>query len=132
VDMERDEIRWASAGHDPVLQFLPGHDGGHFRELQGGDYPLGVMDKLVYQEYRTAGLAKGSVLLIGTDGIWEARNPDGEMFGKDRLRNVIRANAEGSADEIAEAIERSVRVFGDGRAIQDDITFVVVKVRGKR
>lgn len=133
VDVGRDEVRWASAGHDPVLQFLPGpgQDQGTFRELEGGDYPLGIVDRLKYQEYRISGLARDSVLVIGTDGVWEAMNPDGEAFGKERLKNVIRAHAGRTADEISEAIRKSIEVFADTRPITDDITFVVVKVLGR-
>ena len=44
------------------------------------------------------------MIFIGTDGVWEMPNANGEQFGKDRLREVIRGAAAGTAEEIAQAI----------------------------
>ena len=67
------------------------------------------------------------VLVIGTDGIWEAVNKDGEMYGKDRLKEVIVANVSVSSHEIQEAIINSVREFCGDEPQLDDITVVVIK-----
>ena len=56
------------------------------------------------------------MIVVGTDGVWEMPNADGEQFGKDRLREVIRAPASGTADDIAHAILDSLTEFrGDCR-----------------
>jgi sigma-B regulation protein RsbU (phosphoserine phosphatase) len=68
------------------------------------------------------------VIVIGTDGIWEARNPRDSMYGKDRLRELIRMHADASAADIAEAVTESLVVYRQSRAQEDDVTLVVVKI----
>lgn len=119
-------VRWASAGHDPTIVYRPAT--GDFEELDGAGIPLGIDDSYSYQDYRRESLAPGEVLVIGTDGVWEAPGPGGTMFEKHRLRDVIRANHDRPAAEIASAIERAVDDFRGAEAQKDDITFVVIKV----
>jgi sigma-B regulation protein RsbU (phosphoserine phosphatase) len=65
---------------------------------------------------------------IGTDGVWEAARADGVMFGKQRLRDAIRAAASGSAREIERHVVRALTTFLDGVSPADDVTFIVVKL----
>jgi len=69
------------------------------------------------------------VIVIGTDGIWEARNPSGQMFGKDRLMQVIRENAREPAQAIAIAVLDAVEEFRAHGEQADDITVMVVKIK---
>jgi len=64
---------------------------------------------------------------VGTDGIWEARDTEGEMFGKDRLREILTASAENSAEEIHNKIVEAVRNHRKSRPQEDDVTLVVIK-----
>jgi sigma-B regulation protein RsbU (phosphoserine phosphatase) len=89
---------------------------------------LGVDENFVYEEYQKIGLNTGQIIAIGTDGIWEAFNKDGEMFGKARFRDIIRKNAAASANEILKAVYSEVNQFTEGLRSEDDITLVVVKV----
>ena len=129
VEPGRSRVRWASAGHDPVIAYDPSRDS--FVDLEGGDIPLGVTGGYPYQNFSHEGIAPGWVLFAGTDGVWEARDEQHEMYGKDRLRDVIRANAHLSSHEIAEAVQRALAKFVGGGPVLDDITFVVVKVLGE-
>jgi sigma-B regulation protein RsbU (phosphoserine phosphatase) len=63
-----------------------------------------------------------------TDGLWEAFNRDGEMFGKDRVRNLIRRFANLSAADISEQINAELSRFLGAKSPDDDLTFVIVKV----
>ena len=72
---------WVRAGHDPAVFYDPHTD--TFEELRGAGMALGVYADGRYQEYRKTGLKKGQIIMLGSDGLWEARNPKGEMFGKD-------------------------------------------------
>ncbi|MGA8239913.1 MAG: SpoIIE family protein phosphatase [Desulfobacterales bacterium] len=54
---------------------------------------LGVEETFVYQPYLKTGLAAGQVIVVGTDGIWEACDRDGKMYGQERFRDNIRQNA---------------------------------------
>ena len=73
-------------------------------------------------------MAKGQIMLIGTDGLWEAKDPSGEMFGKDRVRNLIRRFANLSAVKISEGINAELSRFLGAKSPDDDLSFVVVKV----
>ena len=67
--------------------------------------------------------------MIGTDGIWETVNPDGEMFGKKRVRRLIRENGSGSARGIVQAIFDDLNRFRKGKKFEDDVTLVVLKIK---
>lgn len=126
IDRPRAIIRWVNAGHDPALLFDPAKD--TFEELHGGsNLALGVMKDSKYTEVQRE-IAPGQILLMATDGVWEARNGKGEMYGKDRLYNVIRKNACASAREIQAAVFESVHRFRDETRLEDDMTLVVVKI----
>ncbi|MEO5337804.1 MAG: SpoIIE family protein phosphatase [Magnetospirillum sp. WYHS-4] len=125
VEARNHRFRWVSAGHEPALLFSPESDG--FVELAGSDIPLGIDGNWQYHEESRDAWRPGEIVTIGTDGIWESRNPRGEMFGKDALKSVIRKHAHLSADQICDAIARTLRSFRQDRAQEDDVTLVVIK-----
>ncbi len=118
-------LDWARAGHDPALLYDPATDA--FEELMGPGLPLGVLSDYAYEGQTRPGLAPGQMLALGTDGIWEARNPAGEMYGKDRFRAVLRAHAKAPAADILAAAHQDVADFQAGAPRDDDITLVIVK-----
>jgi len=118
-------FQWASAGHDPALVYDPSCD--CFKELVEGSVPLGVLADGKYEEYSFGPLQPGQILMVGTDGIWEMRNAEGELFGKQRLRDVIHASATKPAGEIARALLTSLAAFRGNSRATDDVTFVIVK-----
>jgi len=126
IDSKDRRIRWVSAGHDPALVY--DSRSGEFGELGGqSGLPLGVFEDARYEEYHRE-LAAGQVLVIGTDGIWEARNREGRMFGKLLLQQVIRDNVVRPSAEIIEKVLEALKQFLFPLDIQDDATLVVVKV----
>ena len=68
------------------------------------------------------------IILIGTDGIWEMRNEQGEMFGKERLKKILRKNNSLSAAEIVMIIDDALGTFRGTAQFEDDITLVVIRV----
>ncbi len=126
VNARAGEIRWASAGHDPAILYDPEAD--TFLEMPDiNGLPLGLIAGETYHEARRDDLRPGQILLVGTDGIWEACNVDDLQFGKDRLRDVIRQHHHEPAQEIAEAITRTLHTFRGHAHQDDDITFVLLK-----
>jgi sigma-B regulation protein RsbU (phosphoserine phosphatase) len=89
---------------------------------------LGVEEGYCYQQSDKTIKTKGAVILIGTDGIWEAHNVEGELFGKDRLHQIIRDNANKSAGAIQGAVLDAVSKFRGNLSQEDDITIVVIKI----
>jgi sigma-B regulation protein RsbU (phosphoserine phosphatase) len=128
VEIVPDEktLTWVRAGHDPAFFYDPAAD--KCAELQGKGVALGIDDDIEYQENRKTGLTEGQILLIGTDGLWETQNNSGEMFGKERLKALIRQYKHLSAEELIQSIIDSLKVFQGSVKQEDDITLVVVKV----
>lgn len=118
-------LLWSRAGHDPALVYDPATDS--FAELLGPGLPLGVLPDHVYEEQSCPGLTPGQVLLLGTDGIWEARNPADAMYGKERLRAVVRRHAALPAEALVAAVHADVAAFQESAPRDDDITLVVIK-----
>jgi sigma-B regulation protein RsbU (phosphoserine phosphatase) len=119
------QAAWVRAGHDPALIYCPVHD--TFTEL-GADagLPLGVERERSYNEEH-GDVRPGQLIAIGTDGIWEARNAAGRMFGKERFKAVLREHAADTAREIVDAVFDAVREYSGGVKLEDDVTLVVIK-----
>jgi sigma-B regulation protein RsbU (phosphoserine phosphatase) len=125
VDGRKGEIRWVRAGHDPAILYDPATDS--FTELMGGGIALGVDETWTFEEQWHDGWKGGQVIVIGTDGIWESVNPQGEMFGQERFREIIRRTHVRTAQELLAAITDAVDRFRQDVPRQDDITLVVIK-----
>ena len=125
IDLEKKEIWWVRAGHEPAIVYDPSKDS--FDELHGDGIALGVDDAWSFEEYRFEGWRDGQIILIGTDGIWETENPQSEMFGKQRLREIIREHGHRSCQEILQVITSALASHRQTAPQKDDITMVVVK-----
>ncbi|MBW2335734.1 MAG: SpoIIE family protein phosphatase [Deltaproteobacteria bacterium] len=128
IDPDNDRIDWVRAGHDPALVYDPARD--EFQELKGSGVALGVKEDFTYQENNMGGLTNGQIIAIGTDGIWEAVNSQGEMFGKERFRSIIRKNARAGSSDILNAVYNELSQFTRGQKSEDDITLVIIKGDG--
>jgi len=118
-------IQWVRAGHDPAMVYDPETD--TFENLMGKGAALGVDDTLSYSEQAYTNLTKNKIIVLGTDGIWESINPQGNMFGKERLKKIIRENADKDAKLIVESVFKSVQEFTEDQKPLDDITLVIIK-----
>jgi len=127
IAADRRHIAWTRAGHDPALIYTPGAETVDELAGQGFPLPLGVMEGAVYEEGRRE-IRPGQVIVIGTDGIWEARSPQGEYFGKNRLMDLVKARAAQSAAEMARSIITALEDFRQHRRPEDDATLVVIKI----
>ena len=119
-------LQWIRAGHEPALFFDPQTD--RFEELHGEGLALGVDPAYQYQENARTDLQTGQIILIGTDGIWETTNESGEMFGKTRLKDLLRMHRESTSAEISTAVIHAIDDFRGQAKQDDDVTLVVVKV----
>ncbi|MBC17388.1 MAG: serine/threonine protein phosphatase [Desulfovibrio sp.] len=126
LDPSENLAHWVRAGHDPAMIYCPVHDA--FTELGGEEtgLPLGVTRESQYSEEMNE-LHPGQIIAIGTDGIWETRNPDGEMFGKNRFKAIVRKHAHGTAQDILDAVFEAVQLYSGFARPDDDITLVVIK-----
>lgn len=127
INSESGAITWASAGHDPPIIYEPRTD--TFHEPDGGDLPLGVADAVQFEDYSAPPLTTGCIMAIGTDGVWEMHNEHNELYGKERLRQVVRDQRTKTAKEIAAALEADLASFRGKRSPLDDVTFVIMKYK---
>jgi phosphoserine phosphatase RsbU/P len=120
-------LHWVRAGHDAAISYDP--TGDRFEELGGPGLALGVDASFFYEEHKKDGLAKNQILFMGTDGIWETRNPKGDMFGKAPIYDIIRQKASCDAVEIVDSVIGAMNAFRQDLEPNDDATLVVVKVK---
>jgi sigma-B regulation protein RsbU (phosphoserine phosphatase) len=119
-------LEWVRAGHEPGIYYDPEKD--VFEDLAGPGLALGIDSEYNYVTNRKDGLKEGQIIVLGTDGIWETQNPEGEMFGKEAIYRLIRENADAEADALLDVIIDSLDHFRDGFNLQDDVTLIVVKI----
>jgi sigma-B regulation protein RsbU (phosphoserine phosphatase) len=75
-------------------------------------------------------LEPGEYLVIYTDGVSEAANPQNEMFEEARLRKIMETYAGDTVEGLADAVKEGMRAFTEGAAQSDDITILVVQYKG--
>ncbi len=117
------EMLYANAGHSPVI-YCPA--GGKARLLEADGTAVGILPTSFSENQRLV-FGPGDVLVVATDGLNEAHNERDEMFGYDRLLELIESLADKSAREIAEELYRTVSDFSTGRPQDDDQTVMVLK-----
>jgi sigma-B regulation protein RsbU (phosphoserine phosphatase) len=124
LDAGRGELAYANAGHNPPLL---GRANGEVVPLGASGTVLGVFPEA---EYRSASLPlrPGDRLVLYTDGITEARNPDGDEFGQERLTSALVRHRHLEAGPLHAALMDEVRGFAIG-GFDDDATLVVAAVR---
>ena len=89
---------------------------------------LGADKNWNVKAYTKTALENGQIIFLSTDGIWEACNLQGEMFGKEPIYDIIRNHSSLSANEILNAMLESLNSFQKGAKIEDDITLVIIKI----
>ena len=125
LDPQARRIHWVRAGHDPAVIYRPSRD--RFEFLRGDGLALGVRKDMSYSENVFEGLEDGQIIAIATDGIFEARSPEGRMFGRSRLQDIIRQHHRKTADQILENVFSAVADHAEGLPPDDDQTLVIIK-----
>jgi sigma-B regulation protein RsbU (phosphoserine phosphatase) len=120
-------LQYVSAGHDPAITYHPAAN--RFGELSGNGPALGLMNGHRYAAEMYT-LVPGEIILIGTDGIWEAKNTHGEMFGKEALRKVLAELSSLPARDIVDGVIKILLDYVHPGRIADDVTLMVLKVAG--
>jgi sigma-B regulation protein RsbU (phosphoserine phosphatase) len=100
---------------------------GEVDTVHAEGFPLGMFPNVKYEEF-TLSTQPGDSLIFFSDGITDAQNADGDMFGDDRLKAIVKKNSQKSASKIADAILSEVSKFQGERDRFDDETVVVLRV----
>lgn len=125
LDLETRSINWVRCGHEPALVYTPGVD--EFTELRGEGLVLGVDRDWQYTDYTLDLATEKQIVLLGSDGIWEAENSLGERFGKQRIRQILARHHDCDAQRLLQEIFAAISLFQDGHPQLDDITVVILK-----
>jgi serine phosphatase RsbU (regulator of sigma subunit)/CHASE1-domain containing sensor protein/anti-sigma regulatory factor (Ser/Thr protein kinase) len=119
LDPESGRLVYANAGHDPPCER---HD-SRVDELRARGMPLGLMPGMLYEQKETV-LAAGDNLLFYSDGLVEAHDPKGEMFGFPRLQGLIEAHRSGDPSLNDFLLSELTRFTGKSWYQEDDITLL--------
>jgi serine phosphatase RsbU (regulator of sigma subunit) len=124
LDPKSSSLSYANAGHD--LPYL--HRSGDAEELRARGMPLGLMPGMSYEEKEIV-LEWDDSALFYSDGLVEAHDPKGEMFGFPRLRALVAQHAEeGSLEDLL--LEKLYSFVGEGWEQEDDITLLTLRRSG--
>ncbi len=118
------QLNYCNAGHNPP--YLIKADGKTEELPMPTDVIVGAFDEIKYEEC-TMQMDHGDTLVMFTDGVPEAMNPDLEEFGTDRLCNILSGMSDKCCKEIIETIKASIDNFAAGAEQSDDITMLVLK-----
>ena len=123
LDTETGVLRWASAGHEAPILVRGGS--GRAGRLSAASGILGLFDPLDIRD-RTTILAPGDLLVAHTDGVTDARAPDGAFFGEPRYLDIVRQHGSAGADAVIGAVDADVDAFQGEAPPADDLTIVAV------
>ena len=116
--------QFISAGHNPAYLFRSST--GKIEELTSDAFILGLFDFVSYQSCPLH-LCKGDILTVYSDGLTDAQNHQEEMFGEERLLDLIRQEAPLGSHALEQKLLKAVENFTQGMPQTDDITFVVIE-----
>jgi sigma-B regulation protein RsbU (phosphoserine phosphatase) len=127
---QNSRMYFTSAGHPPALVKRKGVEGWDkvlIKNPTGKNIPLGVLDDPHYDE-QSIPLETGDILFLYTDGVIEAPCKDGNLFGMDRLLDVLKKNGNQTLEEIKGAVLDELQSHGETSFEHDDVTFMSIKV----
>ncbi len=128
LDVGRHEIQYHAAGQGPLLHFRAA--GAHCEWLDPTTFPMGFMKFPDVEPPRTITLAPGDILGLISDGVFEAHDAAGRMFGPDGVAEVVRRHCDRPMSELLTRLLEAVRDFSGTVPQEDDITIVLISRQG--
>ncbi len=124
IDPDTGDMEAVNCGHMPLMIRKVDGTIEEIGEAEVG-LPLGVMEGYPYDVLKRR-LEPGETVVLYTDGVSEAMNPNSDLYGMDRLRELVHSSVAGKAEDLGKTILADVRKFASGRAQNDDITIMVI------
>ncbi|MEY4979660.1 MAG: hypothetical protein RLZZ352_1930 [Pseudomonadota bacterium] len=125
LNPEEHTLTWISAGQAPLFQYHACT--GQLLELPASGVPAGILLDFPYDPPSTWPMEPGDLMVLVTDGFLECTNAQGQQFGHDRLKAVIRAHSHGTSAQIIKAMTEAIGYFIGGQAQADDLTVLVIR-----
>jgi phosphoserine phosphatase RsbU/P len=126
LDGATGDLVFANAGHNPPLVMRAS---GQAEWLEAGGCVLGIIPVMKYDESRSC-LGAGDVLVVFSDGVTDALNPQGEDFGEERLAEAVRKHRAESSAAILEGVNQAIAEWAAGTPLPDDLTLLVARRKG--
>ena len=126
LDPGKGTLEYANAGQGGCLVYRRAND--VVEHLPASGPPLGIVPGCQFPRRTVEGLRTGDVVVLATDGVWEATDPDGAFYEMERLVAWARAHAGDPADAVANGLLADVHAFRRGGPQADDITVVVARL----
>ncbi len=130
IDPHQQSVEIARAGHCPTLYYQAANKNAAY--IKGEGMGLGIMRNASFSDYVKPTKIKyqhKDVILLYTDGILEARNPEGEQYGYENLMAVLSENADNAPSHITMRLRQDLKAFGKGNNPDDDYTALVIKFK---
>jgi PAS domain S-box-containing protein len=125
LDLNKRNLDLVDCGHTGIIH-LHGKT-GLCEIIHGDNLPLGVREGEIYDQISVP-FEAGDVLLFYSDGVTEARNLAGELFGEERLLQCVRSNSKLEPEALVEAVRKAAVTFSESSRLTDDLTCVAIKV----
>ncbi|HVQ40009.1 MAG TPA: SpoIIE family protein phosphatase [Pyrinomonadaceae bacterium] len=123
-DITNRHLTFVDCGHTQTIRY---RNSGEIEFLQGVNMPLGFSEKEVYEQ-TTISFDPGDVFLFYSDGLTEAHDHSGELFGEERLADCVRAHGHLQPAQLIEKVRAGVVAFAASEIFSDDLTCVAVKI----
>ena len=127
LDPQEKTLTLSNAGQVQPIIFSSGKSKPEYIDTEGDRFPLGIIKECHYQEMRVS-LKQGDILVFYTNGMVEAMNEKGELYGFERFLKSIEEGRELGTNELLEKLIRDVLLYVGKVEQYDDLTAVVVKV----
>jgi serine phosphatase RsbU (regulator of sigma subunit) len=121
VDLATGEVVYTNAGHNPPYRIGPNQDPEAIVDRHGP--PVGIDESVEFGESSFV-LEPGELLVVYTDGVTEATNAEGDLFGEDRLKAILASEGIASAEYAVRTISEAVEAFEVGTTQSDDVTLI--------
>jgi anti-sigma regulatory factor (Ser/Thr protein kinase) len=124
INLDQRNLVFVDCGHTGLIHLR--RKSGMCELVRGKNLPLGVIEGEIYDQISLP-FEPGDALIFYSDGVTEARNSAGELFGIDRLMECVRINRDLEPEALVEAIRKAAFTFSGADRLTDDLTCVVVK-----
>lgn len=131
IDFSNHILLYSSAGH--TYTYLYDSQAGKLKKLvnRGMGMVVGICDSVNYDEKKIK-TQPGDRLITHTDGLIECRNRNGEIFGEERVKEVIKKYFDAPAKELINIIEKEAKTFIGKKKFDDDVTIIIVDIKGDK
>ena len=128
LDTETGRLTMASAGHNPPVYRAVGEKSAALTVPRG--FVVGVLPEARYASH-TVTMRDGDMIVLYTDGVTEANDPHGDMFGESRLIECVSASGTSGATELVQQVQQQVEQFVAGAPQSDDMTLLALRYHGR-